>query len=86
MIKADALKPIQKTGLPIDKDVPLPPDEPRREPKYPFAKMEVGDSFYAYGVTRGSLTSAAKYAGAKLGFTFICRADGEDGARCWRTE
>jgi hypothetical protein len=86
MIKPESLKPIPKTGIPIDKSVPLPPEEVKREDKYPFKKMEVGDSFYAYGVTRGSLTSAAKYAGIKLGFTFICRAEGDRGARCWRTE
>jgi hypothetical protein len=86
MIKPDALKPIPKTGIHIDKGVPFPPEEVKRKDKYPFKKMEVGDSFYAYGVTRSSLTSAAKHAGAKLGFTFICRAEREDGARCWRTE
>jgi len=69
----------------IDKHVPLPPEEVKRTDKYPFKTMEIGDSFYAYNVTRASLTSAAKYAGVKLGFTFICRAE-DEGARCWRTK
>ena len=68
----------------VDKHVPFPPEEVKRLDKYPFKTMAVGDSFFSPYVTRASLTSAAKYAGDKLGFTFICRAEGDGGARCWR--
>ena len=84
--KAEALKPISKTVITIDKDVPFPPEENRSGDKYPYKTMEVGDSFYVYNVTRAALTASSKLAGTKLGFTFICRAEGDNGARCWRTE
>ena len=61
-----------------------------RKSIYPFATMEVGDSFFVPQVdgkpkTDGSIRSAARQAAKKLGFKFtVRRADG--GFRCWRVE
>lgn len=67
----------------IDKDVPVPPF--KRALKYPFDKMEVGDSFMVKGVKRENLAvTAAKY-GKKSGKAFLVR-DIEGGVRCWRIE
>jgi hypothetical protein len=57
---------------------------------YPFATMEVGDSFFVPQVdgkpkTDGSLRSSARQAAKKFGFKFtVRRVDG--GFRCWRVE
>lgn len=57
------------------------------EPKYPFAKLEQGDSFLAQAESkreRQAIRSAASVAGKKLERTFVCRAvDG--GVRVWRS-
>ncbi len=66
----------------IDKDIP-PPSETRGRPaKYPFATMEVGDSFLSpEPVAR--MSPAASYAGKRGGMRFTVRAEGA-GARVWR--
>lgn len=61
-----------------------------RNSVYPFATMEVGDSFFVPQVdgkpkTDGSIRSAARQVAKKLGFKFtVRRVDG--GFRCWRVE
>jgi hypothetical protein len=70
------------TDIPIDKGVPLP--KGRREPKYPWASMEVGDSFFVPGTIS---TSAATAASKRLGFGFVRRSvveNGVAGIRFWR--
>lgn len=62
----------------IDKAVPMP--APRNS--YPWASMEVGDSFHAK-VERYKLNAAATAAGKTLGIKFSVRPDG-DGFRVWR--
>lgn len=55
-----------------------------RPPKYPWAEMEVGDSFKADvppDVLRASASGYARRNGGK----FIVRVDG-DGSRAWRVE
>lgn len=62
---------------PIDKGVPLP----RR---YPFADMQVGDSFLVpEGVKRSNVSVAAKRYGDRHGAAFTVRKVPE-GLRCWR--
>jgi len=67
----------------IDKGIPVPQQRNLRA-KYPFAEMEIGDSFY---VVRGVayMRSVASTRGKVLNRKFAVQAEG-DGARVWRTE
>ena len=71
----------------IDKNVPLPnPDG--FQGKYPWRKMEVGDSFFVVGKKTNSLTGCA-YKLKELGMRFAFRTvteDGVKGVRAWRVE
>lgn len=72
----------------IDKNVPLP-EGVARETKWPFADMEVGDSFFAAGHTSNQMTNAASHWRKKKGWAFACRNVEEQnvkGARVWRTK
>lgn len=65
--------------IPIDKGIPLPG-------KYPFDKMEVGDSFLVpAGVPRTTVGVAASRYGKPRGMKFSFRVTPE-GLRCWRVE
>lgn len=73
----------------IEKSIPKPT---KRQPKYPFADMEVGDSFFV-GETgaaiQSRLSSSAAYRGKKGQGVFTVQkdvTDGIDGYRIWRTE
>lgn len=64
----------------IDKNVPLPQ-------RYPFAQMEVGDSFAVpYGVKRTTVNIAAKRYAEKHGGKFTVRLMPDRSLRCWRLE
>jgi hypothetical protein len=63
--------------LPIDKNIPIPPSS-----QYPFAQMEVGDSFYAPNKRPGHFTAyMEKFRRQDLEFT--CRTV-PGGVRVWR--
>ena len=75
----------------IEKGIEVPPKKSfARSTIYPFATMEVGDSFFVPQVdgkpkSSGSLWSSARKATVKLDFKFAIRSvDG--GFRCWRVE
>lgn len=74
--------------LKIDKGIPIPRHSKGPKPKYPFAQMSIGDSFFA--AESKSTLSAASYQRAKrLGGKFTMRATVEDGVpgyRVWRIE
>mgnify|MGYP007088038871 CR=1 FL=1 len=53
-------------------------------PKYPFAQMEVGDSFFVPGKKTTDIGGAITYPAKKLGWTFRSRTV-EGGVRIWRT-
>lgn len=57
-----------------------------RPAKYPWAEMEVGDSFFSPsdGATAATMRAGAQKAGKRLGFTFAVRLV-EGGVRVWRT-
>jgi hypothetical protein len=56
-----------------------------RRPKYPWTKLEVGQSFFVEGAPLRSMTSTASHAGRRYGKKFVVRlADG--GVRVWRYE
>lgn len=56
----------------------------RRE-KYPWSKMEVGDSFFVENGNLRKVAGAACHAGRRSGKKFIARAV-EGGVRAWRYE
>lgn len=70
----------------IEKNVPVASLATGRKPKYPFSKMEVGDSCFFEGAKpKGKECSAAHSYGHVNGLKFCVRSmDG--GLRIWRTE
>jgi hypothetical protein len=69
----------------IDKGIPVPDSKAGPFAKYPFASMEIGDSFFSENIS--SVGVAASFNGKKQGKKFICRRvteDGISGARVWR--
>ncbi len=64
----------------LDKNIPIPK-------KYPFAEMQVGDSFViADGVKRTTVSVASIRYGKATGKKFTTRKVLEGVYRCWRTE
>jgi len=68
----------------INKNVPIPPPSrgPGASSKYPFAKMEVGDSFLA-DVSPSKVSSSARAWAKRKGGRFVTRIEG-DHVRVWR--
>ena len=62
----------------IDKNVPLPA-------RFPFDKMEVGDSF-VITTKRQTASVAARRYGDKHGMKFVTRQMPDGTIRCWRTK
>ncbi len=72
--------------FPIEKDVAVP--QSHRRVIYPFADMDVGDSFFALGVTVNDVSrvrSSATNYGYRHKMKFTTRAV-EGGIRVWRVE
>lgn len=69
----------------IEKNVPLEekPLGPGRPPLYPFAVMEIGDSFFAAGKTLNSVSACASIYKKSYGKKFSCKSY-PDGIRVWR--
>jgi hypothetical protein len=70
----------------IEKNIPMPP-RGARQGKYPFAHMEVGDSFFVRQTeaSKNSVISSVQWAKGKFGFRFTVRADNDNaGWRVWR--
>ena len=66
----------------IDKNVPIPTSHGNL--KYPFDKLEVGDSFFVEGIEHPA--RLAKYCYAKRhGITLVSKREG-NGHRIWRTK
>ncbi len=69
----------------IRDDVPIP-----TRPfiaKYPFAEMEIGQSFFVPGATTKKLAGSLYYAHRALGYKFVTRTVVENdlpGVRVWR--
>jgi hypothetical protein len=65
--------------IPIDKGIPLPE-------KFPFERMDVGDSFLVpQDISRSTVNVAATRYGEKWRMKFTVRKTPE-GLRCWRIE
>jgi len=74
------MKTTSTSPIKIDKGVPVPLN---RRTKYPWADMEVGDSFF---VVTDKIANFKRnvYAKNRNGKEFTARAEG-DGCRVWRT-
>ncbi len=70
---------MQTTAFAIDKTIPIPTQ--RRQCKYPFGEMGIGDSFFAEN--KNAVTAAYVWAGRHPDVKFVTRAEA-DGARIWR--
>jgi hypothetical protein len=66
----------------IEKRVQVPPPNKKGMTRYPWDKMEVGDSFFVPGKTTSTLHQTARHM-MKKGMRFTCRKE-EGGARIWR--
>lgn len=81
-------------GFTLDVGVPIPPRKGRINKdewtRWPFADMDVGDSFFAPGVSLGARTASQDYAWMHPGVKFTTRSFDEDpitklpGLRVWR--
>lgn len=71
----------------IEKNVPLPANN--REVKFPFAEMEVNDSFFVEGRTTKSFASITQHWRRKMNHRYATRnveENGVKGVRVWRVE
>jgi hypothetical protein len=71
----------------IDKGIPLPEKHVRW--KYPFDKMDAGDSFFVANKDTAQMSALCKRAGARLGARFVTakvESEGSWGVRVWRME
>jgi len=65
--------------------VPASVDGLGRREKYPWSKLDVGQSFFVKDVALRSMSSTASHAGRRNGKKFIAR-ESEGGVRVWRYE
>ena len=74
----------QKGIMNIEKNIPIPGRSTLgKKSKWPWDKIEVGESFVIEGRTIVRASSMAYYASKRFGFKFTCRTIGED-VRVWR--
>lgn len=71
----------------VEKGIPFPTKKFKKGTRFPFASMEVGDSFKT-DAPSSTVTTAAWYFGKeeKPGAKFSVRKIAEGGVRCWRVE
>lgn len=67
----------------IEANVPIP--EPRKRHAYPYAELQVGESFWVTGIKMQSLCNLNLRQSKALGRKFVCRKEG-DGVRIWRVD
>lgn len=70
----------------VDHDVPIPvgaKSKRGRPPKYPWADLEVGDSFFVKGKRPIDLGEITQRMARRTGFRFITRTV-QGGVRVWR--
>ncbi len=73
----------------VDKTVPFPGPVHRWKNRWPFANMEIGESFAFPAEDHPKAISAASYYGSRNNMRFSIRKVIEDGVstyRCWRVE
>lgn len=71
----------------IEIGIPIPPEPEPKKAKYPFAEMEVGDSFRFLGKLKVSVRQAATLYAHRDGSRkeFVVQPEGDD-YRIWRTK
>lgn len=69
----------------IETTVPIPKDNKGPKRKYPFAGMQVGDSFFVKDGIANRLSGICSYWQEKTGTKYMVRTV-EGGIRVWRTE
>lgn len=69
-------------GIQIDSDVPLPRSRGTRS-TYPWAELEVGESFFIPDKKLNSTSGSASYFEIKTGFKYTRRSE-NGGVRVWR--
>jgi len=71
----------------VESNVPMPPRQNHRNPKYPLKEMKVGDSFLIPGKAekQGAISGYMTARQRELGMKFATRKEGND-LRVWRTE
>jgi hypothetical protein len=75
------------TLIKIDKGIPAPVGGIGPKRKYPFAEMEVGDSFFVPGISSREISNVACHALGKGRYnTQTLVENGVRGARVWRTK
>jgi len=68
----------------VEKGVPVPKEPRKRNVKYPWREMEVGDSFYTE-TSQPVVSSSAILAQKRTGMRFTTKREGT-GTRVWRIE
>jgi len=74
--------------LPIRNDMPLPPKNEGRTPKYPYAELSIGEYFFAPGATSNyplAATGNRRHAPKRFEQRKI-EIDGVSGIGVWRVE
>jgi hypothetical protein len=74
---------LQPAPFAIVQGVPIPGIKPPSV--YPFADMQVGDSFYCEASHKLSVRTSAHVYGRKFKVKFVTRSDGS-GVRVWRVK
>ena len=75
---------IKSPTITIEKNIPIPSPAGRgRAKRFPFDEMEVGDSFFASGVSRTTMSSKFAEYHKHTSKRFTARSQ-EGGARYWR--
>lgn len=67
----------------IEKGIPVP--EFSKAPRFPYASLEVGDSFLVEGIKPTSVYGSNHRQNKKTGKKFIARIE-DGGVRVWRVE
>jgi hypothetical protein len=73
----------------IESNIPVPSEayeRPDARSKFPFAQMEVGDSFFVAGAISRSTRYSAQYRTGHVYVTAPETRDGVEGTRVWRDE
>jgi len=83
--KESETEAVNTTGFTIEDGIEIPPRNSPRGSKYPFAALEVGQSFLVTDVKIVSLRGAAWHAQKRNGHKYSVRAV-EGGVRIWRRE
>jgi len=77
---------MNETNFKIEKGIPIPRRTGSgRKPKYPWAEMKKGDSFFVMRQTINRLGSCMVRAGKRLGMKFSARTE-KGGVRIWRVK